>query len=124
LAIAAAEAVASDISVEVIDPRTIKPMDFDLIVASVEKTGRLVVAEESPITGNVGAEIVARCLEMASRPVAVCRVAMPDMIHPYSASMETGIMPDRDDIIAALRRIKRGDRHFPAFAPRWERQAS
>jgi pyruvate/2-oxoglutarate/acetoin dehydrogenase E1 component len=124
LALAAAETVASEVSVEVVDPRTIKPMDFDLILSSVQKTGKLVVAEESPITGNVGAEIVARTLETANRPITATRVAMPDMIHPYSASMEVGIIPDHDDIAAALRRIKRGDRLFPAFVPRWERKVS
>lgn len=123
LAVEAAERVAPHCSVEVIDPRTIKPMDFDLILASVEKTGRLVVAEEAPITGNIGAEIVARISERCSRPIRVARVAMPDVIHPYSAAMEPAILPDVDDIARTLRNIARDRPTYPAFTAGWQRAA-
>ncbi|MCO5065023.1 MAG: hypothetical protein M9924_11500 [Rhizobiaceae bacterium] len=102
----AAEKLAEQgVSVEVIDPRTIKPMDFDLIQRSVEKTGRLLVAEESPITGNVGAEIIARVSESSARPVLVRRLAMEDVIHPYDEHMEMDLIPDATDIVAAVHAI-------------------
>jgi pyruvate/2-oxoglutarate/acetoin dehydrogenase E1 component len=93
------------ISVEVIDPKTIKPMDYSLIAASVEKTGRLIVIEESPLTGSIGGEIVARMVEGVDRGMVATRVAMPDMIHPYSASMEKQILPDSDLVIKASKKL-------------------
>lgn len=111
VALAVAEQLAREgISVEVIDPKTIKPMDFDLISRSVSRTGRLIVAEEAPITGSVGAEILARMMETVQRPIRASRVAMPDMIHPYSASMEVEIMPDAASVAAAARALVREDR--------------
>lgn len=108
LALEAAETVSDSVSVEVIDPLTIKPMDFDTIVASVEKTGCLLVTEESPITGNIGAEIVARVAGRVTRPIRVGRVAMPDVVHPYSAAMEPAIFPDVNDMAVALRALAAG----------------
>ena len=108
---AAAQTLAAEgISAAVIDPRTIKPMDFDLIARSVARTGRLVVAEEAPITGSIGAEILARIVESSSSHVRATRVAMPDMIHPYSASMERKIMPDAEAVVAAVRALVRDGR--------------
>lgn len=108
-AIMAADRLAEEsISVEIIDPKTIKPMDFDLITRSVARTGRLVVAEEAQITGSVGAEIIARTVESVKRPVSVARVAMPDVIHPYSAEMEKEIIPDADSIVTAIRKMVSG----------------
>jgi len=48
---------------KIIDPRTIKPMDFDLILKSVEKTGKLLVVEETPRTGSIGGEIISTIVE-------------------------------------------------------------
>jgi pyruvate dehydrogenase E1 component beta subunit len=100
------------IAAEVLDPRTISPMDWDAVLASVERTGRLLVAEEAPITGSVGAEILARVAEAGlDRAPAMARVAMDDVISPYSASMEAEILPRRDDIVAAAVRLcERRDR--------------
>lgn len=119
-AIEAAQALAENgISVEVIDPRTIKPLDFGLIVASVRKTGRLIVAEEAPMTGNIGAEIIARVCEVAAVPIAVARVAMPDVIHPYSASMESKILPDAASIVRTAQALIDGRPTFPAIKEPW-----
>jgi pyruvate/2-oxoglutarate/acetoin dehydrogenase E1 component len=64
------------------------------------------VAEEAQITGSVGAEILARIAESAGdSPPRVARVAMPDVIHPYSASMEAEILPGAGDIVAAALRL-------------------
>ncbi|WP_324911378.1 alpha-ketoacid dehydrogenase subunit beta [Baekduia sp.] len=105
-AVLAVEALArEDITADLIDPRTISPIDWDPILASVERTGRLLVAEETPITGSVGAEIVARVVERSSRPVQVARVAMPDAIHPYSAAMERELLPTAEDVARAARQL-------------------
>jgi pyruvate/2-oxoglutarate/acetoin dehydrogenase E1 component len=101
----AAEALANDgVSIELIDPITIKPLDIDRIRESVEKTRRLLVVEESPITGSVGAEIVARMVEDVDllRGHAL-RLAMPDVPHPYSRSLETAPIPNADAVRARIR---------------------
>jgi pyruvate dehydrogenase E1 component beta subunit len=85
--------VERGISVELIDPRTIRPFDWATVRASVHKTGRLLVVEESPITGSVSAEIITRVTEGEARPPRCARVTMPDVIHPYSAAMEAEILP-------------------------------
>jgi pyruvate/2-oxoglutarate/acetoin dehydrogenase E1 component len=106
--LAADELAGHGISVEVIDPRTIRPMDWNTIQRSVRKTGRLLVAEESPITGSVAAEILARVVESADDTAPrVARVAMPDVIHPYSALMEAEILPGAGEIVAGAMRLCR-----------------
>jgi len=120
-AIAASESLAGEgISVELIDPRTIKPMDFDLIARSAARTGALVVAEEAPLTGNVGAEILARTMETAGRSLQVARVAMPDMIHPYSPTMEREILPHATLIAQTVRALLAGDCRGAAIRMPWE----
>jgi pyruvate/2-oxoglutarate/acetoin dehydrogenase E1 component len=95
---------AEGISVELVDPRTIKPMDWATVLASVARTGRLLVAEEAPVTGSVAAEVLARAAE-AGRLRAAARVTMPDVIHPYSVSMEAEILPSAAAIVAAALRL-------------------
>lgn len=92
------------ISMELIDPRTIRPMDWSAIQQSVDKTGRLLVVEEAPRTGSVAAEILARVAEhQRARPIQMARLTMPDVIHPYSPEMEAAILPSADDIVVAVR---------------------
>ncbi len=94
-----------DISVEVIDVRTLTPLDRDGIVASVEKTGRAVVVHEAPLTGGFGAEIAAtiqeQCLYSLLAPVQ--RVTGWDTVFPLKRS-EGHYLPSVDRIIAAARR--------------------
>ncbi len=94
-----------DISVEVIDVRTLTPLDRDGIVASVEKTGRAVVVHEAPLTGGFGAEIAAtiqeQCLYSLLAPVQ--RVTGWDTVFPLKRS-EGHYLPSVDQIIAAARR--------------------
>ena len=94
-----------DISVEVIDVRTLTPLDRDGIVASVEKTGRAVVVHEAPLTGGFGAEIAAtiqeRCLYSLLAPVQ--RVTGWDTVFPLKRS-EGHYLPSVDRITAAARR--------------------
>jgi pyruvate/2-oxoglutarate/acetoin dehydrogenase E1 component len=101
----AAEDVASEgIQVEVIDPRTLSPIDWETLVGSVEKTGRLVVAHEAPRTGGPGGELVAslveRCFYALRSPPT--RVAGADVVYPPQL-LEDAYLPDARKIAAALR---------------------
>ncbi len=103
----AAERLAADegISVEVIDLRTLLPMDQDTLVASVSKTGKAVVVYEAPKTGGIGGEIVAllteRCFWDLDAPIA--RVAGYNTPFPAAATMERAYLPTVDTIADALR---------------------
>lgn len=102
----AAEILAKEgIQVEVIDPRTIAPMDFQAIYASVTKTHRLVVVEESNLTGGLGAEISARVMENAffELDAPVGRVASLDVPVPYNVELELQVVPSVDKIVSAVR---------------------
>jgi len=111
MALEAAEAAASDgISVEVVDLRTVKPYDADTVLASARKTGRVVVANEAPRTGGLGAELSARIGEECFADLAgpVVRVDGLDTPIPFSVPLEQEILPDADDIAAAIRTAYRG----------------
>ena len=102
----AADQLASDgIDAEVIDVVTLKPLDSATILASVARTGRLVVVHEAPVTCGFGAEIVARVAERAlsSLVAPVQRVAGYDTMMPYPR-LEARYMPDVARILAAVRR--------------------
>jgi pyruvate dehydrogenase E1 component beta subunit len=104
-ALEAAEQVArtEGIEVEVIDPRTLSPLDWDTLVSSVEKTGRLVVAHEAPRSGGPGGELVAslveRCFYALRSPPQ--RVAGGDVVYPPQL-LEDAYLPDASRIAAAL----------------------
>jgi pyruvate dehydrogenase E1 component beta subunit len=103
----AAEALAKEnISVEVVDPRTVKPLDEELIFASVRKTNRCVVVEEGHRFANVGAEIVARvqasCFDDLDAPVE--RVYRLEIPMPYAPNLEAMVTPDVPRIVAAVKR--------------------
>jgi pyruvate dehydrogenase E1 component beta subunit len=95
------------ISVEVIDPRTIAPLDIDTIVRSVQKTGRLVIAHEANVTGGAGAEIASQAayhaFDYLRAPIE--RVGAKDSPIPFSPILEQEILPDDRDIIDAVHRI-------------------
>lgn len=105
----AGELAGEGISIEVVDPRTLVPMDAEAIRASVRRTGRLVVVDEAPPTCSAAAEIVAcvtddpetfRALKAA--PARVCAAPVPV---PYSPTLEQAALPSRDGIKAAIRRV-------------------
>jgi pyruvate/2-oxoglutarate/acetoin dehydrogenase E1 component len=108
-ALSAADTLAAEygINAEVIDPRTLVPLDLDAIVASVERTGRLVVAHEAVEHGGFGAEIAAQAqaaaFDFLDAPVA--RVGAPFAPVPFSAPLEDAYLPGADDIVAAVRRL-------------------
>lgn len=106
-AIMAAEKLETrGISVEVIDPRTIAPLDTDAIVRSVKKTGHLVIAHEANLTGGVGAEISAqvsyRAFDFLQAPIE--RVGAKDSPIPFSPVLERAILPNDQDIVDAVLR--------------------
>jgi pyruvate dehydrogenase E1 component beta subunit len=93
--------------VEVIDPRTLVPLDVELIISSVAKTGRLVVADPAHRTCGAAAEISAIVAEEAfeSLRAPIVRVATPDTQIPFSPALEKQLYPSRDSIGAAVRRV-------------------
>lgn len=104
---AAEQLAAEGVSVEVIDPRTLVPLDIETIVRSVQKTGRLVVAHEACVTGGVGAEIAAqvayRAFDYLVAPIE--RVGAKDSPIPFSPILERAILPDERDVITAVHRV-------------------
>ncbi|MBS0489676.1 MULTISPECIES: pyruvate dehydrogenase complex E1 component subunit beta [unclassified Phenylobacterium] len=108
LALKAAEELAADgIEAEVIDLRTLRPLDHETIVESVKKTNRLVTAEEGWGPMGVGAEVVARVLEHAfdylDAPPA--RVHQKDVPLPYAANLEALSLPSVEDIVKAAKAV-------------------
>ncbi|MGB7858518.1 MAG: pyruvate dehydrogenase complex E1 component subunit beta [Pseudolabrys sp.] len=107
-ALKAAELLADDgIDAEVIDLRTLKPMDTDAIVASVQKTGRVVTVEEGWQQSGVGAEIAARIMTYAfdylDAPVA--RVSGKEVPMPYAANLEKLALPSVAEVVAAAKAV-------------------
>ncbi|GAB4539006.1 MAG: alpha-ketoacid dehydrogenase subunit beta [Anaerolineae bacterium] len=94
------------ISVEVIDPRTLVPLDIEAIVTSVRKTGHLVVAHEACVTGGVGAEIASqvayRAFDYLAAPIE--RVGAKDSPIPFAPNLEREILPDDQDVVDAVHR--------------------
>jgi acetoin:2,6-dichlorophenolindophenol oxidoreductase subunit beta len=107
-ALAAADEVSAEgVSVEVIDPRTLVPLDVACIRLSVQKTGRLIVVDESAPTCSMASEIVASVVEdwathQALRAPAR-RITMPAVPVPFSPPLEDFVLPDRARIAAAIR---------------------
>jgi len=95
------------ISIEVVDPRTLVPLDKQTIIDSVKKTGRLVIMSEEPITGSAAGEISAIVAEEAfdSLDAPIKRVCAPDTPIPYSSVLEKFWMPDEEDLIKAVTEI-------------------
>jgi pyruvate dehydrogenase E1 component beta subunit len=102
-----ADDLEDDTSVEVIDLRSLYPLDTDTIVESLDKTGRMVVADESPLSYGTHAEVVSRAVENAfySLDAPIQRVGVPDTHMPFSPSLEGEVLPDADDVRAAIDRI-------------------
>jgi pyruvate/2-oxoglutarate/acetoin dehydrogenase E1 component len=112
-ALAAAETLAAEgISVEVVDPRTLVPLDTATIRESVRKTGRLVIADEAGPTAGFSAEVAAVVTEDAATFVRmkapVKRVCALQVPIPYSPVLESAVFPDRNRIIAGIREVLRG----------------
>ncbi|TNF24174.1 MAG: pyruvate dehydrogenase [Deltaproteobacteria bacterium] len=103
-ALAAAEALAGDgVSCEVIDLRTVRPLDRAAVVASVAKTGRLVAVDEDYAQFGLSGELAALCLEAGLR-FAYRRVAVEDTL-PYARHLEDAALPNVERIVAAVREV-------------------
>jgi len=107
LSLDAANRLAEDgISAEVIDLRTIRPLDKATVLASLAKTNRLVVAEEGWPTCSVGSEILAICMEEGfdDLDAPVLRITNEDVPMPYAANLEKATLVNADKIVAGVRR--------------------
>jgi pyruvate/2-oxoglutarate/acetoin dehydrogenase E1 component len=105
-ALEAAEKLAADgIDAEVIDPRTLKPLNLPAIVKSVEKTGRLVVVSEGALTGGFTAEVAARVQREAFDwlDAPIFQVAAADVPLPYNGKLELEAIPAVEDIVKAAK---------------------
>jgi pyruvate dehydrogenase E1 component beta subunit len=106
LSLAAAEKLAAEgIEAEVVDVRTLAPLDESTILESVGRTGRLVVVDECPLRCGFASEVSATVAERAfqSLQAPIARVTRAQVPVPYSAPLEAAITPDADKIIAAVR---------------------
>jgi pyruvate/2-oxoglutarate/acetoin dehydrogenase E1 component len=109
-AVEAAEVLAGEgIELEVIDVRTVSPLDMATISASVRRTGRLIVAHEANRTGGWGAEVVARTAELDFHylDAPILRVAAKDVPIPFSEVMERAVLPQPAEIVEAARTLVR-----------------
>ncbi|MHB2018940.1 MAG: alpha-ketoacid dehydrogenase subunit alpha/beta [Candidatus Xenobia bacterium] len=109
--LAAAETLAKEgIELEVIDLRTIVPMDMAAILDSVRRTNRLVIVHEDTRTGGVGSEIAARVAEQAvwDLDAPIVRVGAPDTPVPYSPPLEYAWLPKAEDVVKAVRDLCAG----------------
>jgi pyruvate/2-oxoglutarate/acetoin dehydrogenase E1 component len=105
---AATELSKSGISVEVLDPRTLVPLDKNAILKSVAKTGRLVIVENANRTCGAAAEIAAMVAEegFGYLRTPIQRVCTPDIHIPFSPVLERGLFPDTDAIIRAVKKLQ------------------
>src|SRR5262245_3028074 len=108
LAVAAAEQLASDgISVEVVDPRTVLPLDIETILQSVRKTGRLLVVDEAYAPCSVGAEIAAQLADHGfddlDAPIRRLNGAFTPT--PYSPTLEAAVVPSAEAVVRAIRNL-------------------
>jgi acetoin:2,6-dichlorophenolindophenol oxidoreductase subunit beta len=107
-ALAAAESLAAEgISAEVIDPRTLSPLDMETIMGSVEKTGRVVLVDQAPRHASASAVIAAEIADegFGSLKAPVKQVTGLDATVPYSEPMEAFVLPDEEKIAGAVRKV-------------------
>ena len=107
-ALAAAEALAGEgVSVEVIDPRTLVPLDADTVVRSVRKTGRLLAVDEAYLACGIQSEVIALVTERAlgALKAAPRRLGNPGVPVPFAPPLEDVVLPDRRGIMTAIREM-------------------
>jgi 2-oxoisovalerate dehydrogenase E1 component beta subunit len=93
-----------DVSVEIVDLRTVMPWDREAVLASVRKTSKVLVLHEDTRTGGFGAEIAATIAEEAFEDLdaPIRRIAAPDTPVPFSPALEAAFIPQVDDVAAGL----------------------
>jgi pyruvate/2-oxoglutarate/acetoin dehydrogenase E1 component len=104
---AAHQLAAAGVNAEVVDLRTLAPLDTETLVAAARKTGRVLIVEEGPVTGGFGAEIATRIFEAAydSLDAPIRRLAGPDCPIPASKALEAACIPSIAAIVAAAREL-------------------
>ena len=108
---AAAKLAQEGIETEVVDPRTLKPLDEETLVASVIKTGKVIIVHEAHKTGGIGAEIAARLAESEAfdyLEAPILRLGGLDAPIPYNRTLEYRAVPQEETIIEAVRQLARG----------------
>ncbi|MFJ6194569.1 alpha-ketoacid dehydrogenase subunit beta [Micromonospora sp. NPDC092111] len=102
-ALAVADALADQVSVEVFDPRTLYPFDLDGLVDSVSRTGRLVVVDDSNRSCGIAAEIIASVVERVPLAAPPRRVTRPDgAVLPFAPALDRAVQPGREQLTAAI----------------------
>ena len=112
-ALGAAKTLAGEgIRAEVIDPRTVAPLDLETILRSVAKTGRLVLVDQAPrhatVAGIIAGDVAEHGFESLKAPIV--QVVARDATVPYSEPLEAYVIPDEERIVAAVRKVLKGRR--------------
>lgn len=111
VALAVADQLADQISIEVFDPRTVYPFDWDGLAESLEKTGRLVVIDDSNRTCGIGGEILATAAERMRLVTPPRRVTRPDgTVLPFALGLDQALQPTEAQLIAAVLEVVKGGR--------------
>jgi len=107
LAYEAAEALAPDIELEVIDLRSIMPFDIEMVMDSVKKTSRCIILHEDTLTGGIGGEIAARLADEAFTylEAPIKRIASPDAPVPFAPTLEEAFLPKTADVVKTAREL-------------------
>ena len=108
-ALSVAEELADEISVEVFDPRTLYPFDWTALAASLDRTGRLVVIDDSNRFCGIGAEVLATAAEQMRLVAPPKRVTRPDgAVLPFALALDQALQPSRDQLLTAVRAVAKG----------------
>jgi 2-oxoisovalerate dehydrogenase E1 component beta subunit len=104
---AAAELEGEGVSVEVLDLRTLLPLDRDAVIGCAKKTGKVLIVHEDRLTGGIGGEVAAIIAEYAfeSLDAPVMRLGMRDTHNAFAAAMEEYILPDKQKVLDAARKL-------------------
>jgi pyruvate dehydrogenase E1 component beta subunit len=105
-ALAVAEELADTVSVEVFDPRSLYPFDWDGLSASVARTGRLVVIDDSNRSCGIAGEIIATIVERQALAAPPRRVTRPDgAVLPFAEALDRAVQPSREQLVAAIHQV-------------------
>jgi len=105
-ALAVADELSDEVSVEVFDPRTVYPFDWEALAASVDKTGRLVVIDDSNRSCGLGGEILATVAEEMRLVAPPKRLGRPDgAVLPFALELDRAVQPGRDQLATAIRAV-------------------
>ena len=103
----AADALAGEVEVEIVSPRTMDPLDIETIAASVDKTGRVLVVDETALMAGAQSEIMAQVQETSfwRLDAPIKRLGVPNVPIPFSPPLEAEVIPDAADIVAEVRSL-------------------